>query len=93
MKSRDAELLKIKKVYSLFNKISAYGNVSGFHRILTPHIMLKVFKAIDVFGRNFALCSVCTLKAKFMSCRTCTFVPNALLWTALSYSTIKIEDS
>jgi hypothetical protein len=28
----------------------------------------------------------CTLKAKFMFC---TFVPNAFLWTALSYSTIE----
>ena len=92
MKSRDAELLKIKKVNSLFNKISdgGHGNISGFHGSVTPHIMLKIFKAIDVFGRKFALCSVCTLKAKFMFC---TFVPNALLWTALSYSTIKIEDS
>jgi hypothetical protein len=46
MKSRNAELLKIKKVYSLFNKISdcAHGNTSGFHGSLTPHIILKFLK-------------------------------------------------
>jgi predicted RNA methylase len=60
MKSRDAydaaDLLRIKKVYSLFKKISdgAHGNSSGFHGSLTPHSMWKIFRAIDVFGRSFA---------------------------------------
>ena len=56
MKSRNAELLSIKKVYSLFHKISdgAHGNTSGFHGSLTPHSMWKVFQAMDVFGRSFA---------------------------------------
>ena len=46
MKSRNAELLSIKKVYSLFYKVSdgAHGNTSGFHGSLTPHIILKFLK-------------------------------------------------
>jgi hypothetical protein len=56
MKSKNAELLSIEKVYSLFNKISdgVHGNTSGFHGSLTPHSMWKVFQAMDVFGRSFA---------------------------------------
>jgi hypothetical protein len=52
MKSRDAELLIIKKVYSLFNKISdgAHGNTSGFHGSLTPHITLKENLHFAVFA-------------------------------------------
>ncbi len=56
MKSRNMELLSIKKVYSLFKKISdgAHGNTSGFHGSLTPHSMWKIFQEIDVFGSSFA---------------------------------------
>jgi len=56
MKSRNSELLSIKKVYSLFKKISdgAHGNTSGFHGSLTPHSMWKVFQEIDVYGSSFA---------------------------------------
>ena len=88
MKSRNAELLKIKKVNSLFNKISdgGHGNISGFHGRVTPHIVLKIFKAIDVFGRKFALCSVYTLKAKFMTlhilflCAECVSVDSLVVF-------------
>ncbi len=56
MKSRNMELLSIKKVYSLFKKISdgAHGNTSGFHGSLTPHSMWNFFQEIDVFGSSFA---------------------------------------
>ena len=56
MKSRNMELLSIKKVYCLFKKISdgAHGNTSGFHGSLTPHSMWKIFQEIDVFGSSFA---------------------------------------
>ena len=56
MKSRDENFMRIKKVCSLFKKISdgAHGNTSGFHGSLTPHSMWKVFQAMDVFGRSFA---------------------------------------
>ena len=52
MKSRDAELLIIKKVYSLFNKISdgAHGNTSGFYGSLTPQITLKENLHFAVFA-------------------------------------------
>jgi hypothetical protein len=98
MKSRDAELLKIKKVYSLFNKISdgAHGITSGFHGSVTPHITLKFFKAIDVFGRKFALCSVCNLKAKFMTlhilflCAKCVSVDSLVVFYDRKWRT---EDS
>ena len=56
MKSRNSELLSIKKVYSLFKKISdgAHGNTSGFHGSLTPHSIWKIFQEMDVFGSSFA---------------------------------------
>jgi len=56
MKSRDANLVRIKKVCSLFKKTSdgAHGNTSGFHGSLTPHSTWKIFEALDVFGRSFA---------------------------------------
>ena len=56
MKSRDQNFLRIKKVCSLFKKMSdgAHGNTTGFHGSLTPHSVFKIFKAIDVFGRSFA---------------------------------------
>ena len=56
MKSRDQNFLRIKKVSSLFKKMSdgAHGNTTGFHGSLTPHSVFKIFKALDVFGRSFA---------------------------------------
>ncbi len=45
--------------------------------------MLKFFKAIDVFGRNIALCSVCTLKAKFnilYLCAKCVSVDSLVVF-------------
>ena len=95
MKSRNAELLKIKKVNSLFNKISdgGHGNISGFHGRVTPHIVLKIFKAIDVFGRKFALCSVYTLKAKFMTlhilflCAECVSVDSLVVFHVRKWRT------
>jgi hypothetical protein len=56
MKSRDKNFLRIKKVCSLFKKISdgAHGNTTGFHGSLTPYSIWKIFKALNVFGRSFA---------------------------------------